>query len=523
MTKRITFLLIALGVSAHAWAQEEGDALRYSRLTTGGTARTQAIGGAAGSLGGDITASHVNPAGIGFFKTSEVVITPGFFFRSNSASYLGSTADEKKSGGMLGNAGIVFGLPIRKTSSKWRNMAFAIDYNRLANFNNTFRLSGVNTTSSYSDRWVEELNRGNNPVPFDNATLDYPLGASLALNTYVIDAEFDGSGNATKYVSGVPIGAAGIQQQDLVKEKGGQSEFSLALGSNYNDQWYFGASLNFPTIRYERTRTFAEDDLSGDNNNNFAYFEHSETLKTDAVGFNAKLGAIFAPMPSLRIGVSYHTPSWYSMRDQSYARVQTDLEGFAPPSGPVNYPLWQDTEELTDGYPVEYEYNLQTPGRAMGSISYIFGTNADVAQQHGFITADVEYVNYGAAKFKFNKGSEGDRDFARRLNQSIDNIYKSAVNFRVGGEMKFTVLAVRAGFAYYGSPYQNADSNADGSMSKISGGLGYRNKGFFADLTYVHTLAKDTYRPYSLTAQTVAPATIDISGGNVVATIGFKF
>ena len=229
-------------------------------------------------------------------------------------------------------------------------------------------------------------------------------------------------------------------------------------------------------------------------------------------------------MPSLRLGLAYHTPSWYSMRDQSTARVQADLEGFRPPNDP-NYtnPIWQDTEELTDGYPVEYEYKLQTPSRAIGSISYIFGTNADVSKQHGFITADVEYVNYAGAKYNFNKGTAGDQDFARSLNRSIDELYKGTMNFRVGGEMKFTVLAVRAGFAYYGSPYENTASGADGSMKKISGGLGYRNKGFFADLTYVHTLASDTYQPYRLSSTAVAPAAVDLSGGNILATVGSKF
>ncbi|WP_343704010.1 hypothetical protein [Chitinophaga sp.] len=518
MNKRITFLLIALGVSAHGWAQDEGDALRYSRLTTGGTARTQAIGGAAGSLGGDITASHVNPAGIGFFKTSEVVFTPGFYFRSNSASYLGTNADESKSGAMLGNAGIVFGIPASRNNSKWRNLAFSLDYNRLADFNNTFRLNGVNTTTSYSDRWVQDLNNNGSPIPFDNATGDYPLGASLALNTYLIDAELDPNGNLTGYFSGVPIGAAGIQQQAIVKEKGGQNEFSLALGGNYADQWYMGVSLNFPTLRYERNRTWAEDDLSGDTNNDFSYFEYTENLKTDAVGFNAKLGAIYAPMPSLRIGAAFHTPTWYSMRDQSSANVQVDTEGYQPDGRSER---WQSTGDLLDGYPVEYEYNLKTPWRALGSVSYIFGTNADVSQQHGFLTADVEYVNYASAKYKFNKGTASDREFADRLNQSIENMYKSTVNVRVGGEMKFTVLAVRAGFAYYGDPYEN--STVDASIKKISGGVGYRNKGFFADLTYVHTLAKEAYQPYVLRDAAVAPATIDMSGGAVMATIGFKF
>ena len=44
------------------------DALRYSFYPQNGSARNLAIGGAMGSLGGDITATYVNPAGLGFYK-----------------------------------------------------------------------------------------------------------------------------------------------------------------------------------------------------------------------------------------------------------------------------------------------------------------------------------------------------------------------------------------------------------------------------------------------------------------------
>lgn len=505
--------MIALGVSAQAWAQDEADALRYSRLTTGGTARTQAIGGAAGSLGGDITATHVNPAGLGFFRTSEVVITPGFNFRTNKQNYLGTATDANNNNFTLGNLGIVFGMPTSNSSSGWRNVAFSLDYNRLADFNNKLYIDGVNTTTSYVDRWVNRLNNNGSPLSFNDAASIDPLGASLAFNTFLVDTI---NGGYATWVD--PTAPGGIRQRDRVSTEGGLNEFSLGMGANYSDKLYVGLSLNFPTLRFERTRTFAEDDLSGNNNNDFAYFEHTERLKTDGVGFNAKLGAIYAPVPNVRIGAAFHTPTWYNMRDATTARVQVDTEGYQPDGQSERY---QDTEELTDGLPVEYEYSLQTPWRAMGSFSYIFGTDPDVKQQHGFITADVEYVDYASAKYRFNKGTEGDRDFARQLNSSMDNLYKGAVNVRVGGELKFNVIAVRAGYAYYGSPYQNSDIKAN--TQKISGGLGYRNKGFFADLTYVHTLTKDEYQPYTLAGSKIAPATVDGTVGSVLMTVGFKF
>ncbi len=252
-------------------------------------------------------------------------------------------------------------------------------------------------------------------------------------------------------------------------------------------------------------------------NNDFEWYESQDMLSTDATGFNAKLGIIYAPMPSLRVGVNFHTPTWYSMHDTYSARVTSRMEEQG------NHTV--RTEDLFDGFPMEYDYSLRTPYRAGGSVSYIFGTNADVKQQHGFITADVEYVDYASSKYKFNKGNVDDRDFANRLNRTIQDSYTGAVNVRVGGELKFNIFAVRAGFAYYGNPYNSDLTDTDGSIKRASGGVGYRNKGFFTDLTYVHTLSsKSVYNPYVLSGEFKAPtADVDMSGGNVVLTVGFKF
>ena len=64
------------------YAQEPADALRYSWLTQNGTARNQAVGGAGASLGGEFSSLFINPAGLGFYKTNEFVITPGYALKS---------------------------------------------------------------------------------------------------------------------------------------------------------------------------------------------------------------------------------------------------------------------------------------------------------------------------------------------------------------------------------------------------------------------------------------------------------
>ena len=68
----------------YAYAQVPEDAIRFSWYPQNGTARTLAIGGAIGSLGGDITSNFVNPAGIGFYKTNEATISGGYVFKKGT-------------------------------------------------------------------------------------------------------------------------------------------------------------------------------------------------------------------------------------------------------------------------------------------------------------------------------------------------------------------------------------------------------------------------------------------------------
>ena len=79
----------------------------------------------------------------------------------------------------------------------------------------------------------------------------------------------------------------------------------------------------------------------------------------------------------------------------------------------------------------------------------------------------------------------------------------------------------RLGFSYYSDPYK--ESELKGKKMYLSGGLGYRNKGFFLDLTYVHSLTDDINMPYRLNDKANTFATIKGTGGNIAVTAGVKF
>ena len=154
----------------------------------------------------------------------------------------------------------------------------------------------------------------------------------------------------------------------------------------------------------------------------------------------------------------------------------------------------------------------------MGSASYVFREVENVKRQRAFITADVEYINYRSATFTAADNNIDTKNYFTDLNAAIKQQYKGALNVRVGGELKFNTIMFRAGGAYYGNPYKNEKAD----RVKLSGGLGYRDKGFFADLTYVYAMNKDVSYPYRLQDKPNDPASLKNNAGNIVATIGFK-
>lgn len=513
MYNRILMILTGLSlVYGVASAQDESDALRYSYLTPGGTARMQASGGTGIALGGDPGDLTLNPAGIGFFKTGDFSFTPGFQSVTTKANYLGEAQSDNKNNLYVQQLGLIFASDKRSnSSSKWQNFSFGLGLNRLANFNRNVYFQGVNSQSSYSEKYLEQLvgDQVSNP---NDAAANYPYGASLAFNTYLIDTTQNAAGAVNGYQSYVPVGS-GIVQENSISTKGGINEFALAVAGNYDNRLYLGLSLGIPSLKYKRTNTYSESLAQANGGNGFQSFQVSDYLSTDGVGFNGKFGLVYVINPKVRIGAAFHSPTVYSLHDTYTTTMTTNTGNFQGT-------LQQSSTDLNDGYPGDYDYSLTTPWRAMGGISVVFGASPD-AVRHGFLNVDYEFVNYAAARFHFNSSSAtaDDKAAANALNQSISSMYKGASNVRVGGELKFNIFSARAGFDWMGSPY--ADADIKGDQTRYSGGVGVRTHGFYADLTYIYSTQQDSYYPYLLQDKAVSPAALQYNASNVVFTIGF--
>lgn len=504
-------------VCFHAFAQAPDDILKYSYFPQHGSARNIAIGGAMGSLGGDISAMYVNPAGLGLYKTKEVVISPGFQLNNNKADFRGTSLSSSKNGFDLGLTGIVIGT--QGKYSRNHSEAFGIAINQTANFNNTIKYSGQNDLSSYSEQFAEEISKnGYTPDQLLNTESVVPFGSSLAYYTHLVEVPYD-SATGQYSVYGTPeqiLQNGGIlNQTKAVATTGGIYEVALSYAANANDKFYYGFTLGIPIVTYTRNNFFREEDGTGNASNGFNYSEWNDKLKTNGYGLNAKLGLIFKPTDFVRLGLAIHTPTYYTLTDEESSNMTTSfvapVETFAVTSA-----------QFTNGGIGSTRYLSTSPWRFIASGSYVLHETSDVQQQRGFLTADIEYVTYGAAKYKSDgQLQDGSQDaYYASVNSVIKTYYKGAFNFRAGGEVKFNTIAVRLGAAYYGNPYQ--DKAITSSTTQLSGGLGYRNKGIFIDLTYAEYLNKDVNFPYRLQDKANTFATYKNNRGNVLLTVGFK-
>ena len=277
--------------------------------------------------------------------------------------------------------------------------------------------------------------------------------------------------------------------------------------------------LVFPVVYYKSNTTFIETDTSSNKFNGFKSFTYNDNFKTTGVGGNLKLGVIYRPKDYIRLGLAVHTPSFYLLKDTRTVDLSNQIET----STGKDTTYFETSKTYTDGQPGEASYYQTTPWKVIISASYVFREIQDTRKQRAFITADIEYLNHRGSRFSNNNEDPTDQESAynKALNKVVKQDFKGTFNFKVGGELKFNTIMGRLGFAHYGNPYK--DKALKGNHTLLSGGLGYRNKGFFIDLTYIYNITKDVNMPYRLEDRANTFATINQEQANVVATVGFKF
>jgi len=489
------------------------EALVFSRIKPGGSARIQAMGGAQVSLGGDYSSAFSNPAGLGMFNRSDLSISPGMNFSKTNSKYLGNESADSRSNFFLQGISGVLHKNAPTEDKSFLGGSFAFTFNHTNNFNSNFNYEGVNTDNSIVNYFI------NDASGYQPSELNIPKGSysnnstGLAYSTYLLDLAPNTGSTYESPVASAYIPRTDVHQQENVQTKGSQRQWSLAYGANFSDKIFIGGGVGFTSIRYERNTTFTESNYHYKNNPTFnplTSMQLAEDLVINGSGVNATLGAIARPVDMIQVGLSYTTPTLYQLVDTYSGSMNSAWNNFDYYGDGSKILTPADGYQYTDN--VESDYTLHTPGKLNLGVTAFF-------QKKGLITADVEMVNYGNARY--SSPTPGLVSYSQE-NDAIKLIYKSVFNYRVGGEYRLKDFRLRAGYSYMSDPYTSSiQSGVNNAISSITSGVGYRGQKFYIDMAAIFSSGNTPYRPYAVNSSTSPLVIVQNKNTTLMLTLGF--
>src|ERR1700741_2161965 len=430
MKKILPVLLLCL--ITKIYGQNDLDVMRYSQTGIGGDARFVGMAGSFGALGANLSCINYNPAGLGLYLKGEWNITGGMRFGTVTANHYGTSTPDYKAGLVLPQMGFVKAIekdnPFTTEREKNRNKdwsrrtAFALAYNKIANFSYNTNIQADVFNTSITHDFVREANGHKN----EQLSTFYE---GAAWQTYLIN-EYNVGG--TQYWAMVDPNTI-VKQTKTISVVGGVGEYSFALSHAVDNKFYLGGSFNVVRAKFTYDGKLEEKD----DKDTIAWFKSmyfQEIIQSSGVGVNLKMGMIYRASPSLRLGASVHTPTRISMTDsyQNTCYADYDSDSLTPTEIRGQDFTFSDTGK--------FRYKVVTPIRATASVAYLAGKILAV-------NADYEYVNYSQGSLQSTPMVFAD------VNRSIRSTYKSTGNIRVGVEANIKPVVLRVGFASYGSPF----------------------------------------------------------------------
>lgn len=443
------------------------------------------------------------------------------------------------------------------------NVNFGFTYNKVASFNRKFKGSVPGLKTSMSNYIAGICNSYNltaddvtetstyNPFYPGAGSKTIPWIAIMGYESYLTDPDAlkDGTQWYGQYGDGTS-GTGGFS----VTEKGSIDEYNIALGGNINNFLYWGMDFGITSIDYRISSVWGESlENAYVYNPNASRTEQCtsqwamyDNYKVSGTGFNFKLGFILKPIQEFRIGLAFHTPTYYNLTEY-YTDSHIDF----------NYPF--TTGYSYADYCDPYDFSFRTPWRVIASMAGVIANRLIVsadyewnstngmrfgdAKDYGYYDPwyDWDYPYWSQAKSGARDWTpaQSDNDIA---NSAIKNIYKDTNTIRLGAEFRVVPsFSIRAGYSWSSSPIKSEVKNGevyvpgtglmsnytlDNQTSYITCGLGYKNKGFYADLAYVYKHQESEYFPYSpdlYEPQTAAKSKLTFNKSQIALSIGFKF
>jgi len=368
--KKLFFLiggiLSSLAINAQVLSYTEAGVL-FASEDINGTARFNAMGGAFGALGGDVSASDINPAGLAVFKSTQFSGTLGTNNTNTLTNFYFTEVDNNTNNLDLTQIGgvLVFNGGRNASSNK---IAIGFNYSISKNFENSWTAEG--TASDINGNIIAPL------TDFYDPTIIYPNHNGQTFRNF---------------------------------SDGTNRKLSLTFASQPNDKLYVGASLvTYSLDHYQNT--IAEEFNSDDTGNTFDILAEEE-LFTVGSGVAFNIGFIAKPIQEIRLGLAYQSPTWYELSEES---VIYDDELFT--NGQADGLAGAESRNF-------FDYSLVTPSKLTGSFAYLLG-------REGLISFDYAYKNYQNIKLRpNNEFTQENQDFNNLLKGSSQ--FKVGAEWRI--------------------------------------------------------------------------------------------
>lgn len=436
-------------------------AILFSQNDQNGSARFVAMGGAFGALGGDVTALSINPAGVSVFNGSHAALAFQSRNTDYQTTYYGNSLTTQQDYFDISSAGAVFTFE-DSNSGDWSKFGLGINYRILADFDNNFIASGNSGVATFDSY----------PLDMNSTPIVYDIGQNQTFfNTY--DGEI--------------------------------SELNLTFGGTFQDKLHIGAGLNFYDLNFAQFATLTEENTDGNGNTlNANFYQENFTAGT---GFSISAGLIYKASKSLRLGLSYQSPTWYTEMIEDTNIANNDgffgITEISVSEDPQNF-----YQNFTGGFAPRQAlaYTYRTPSKLTASAALVFGKS-------GLISLD-----YISQNFQGLNLTSGNADFSSE-NQFFDNNLRRTNSLNLGTEWRFDRLSLRAGYRYQESPDANAiDSD---NLQSYSAGVGYNFGSFKLNLAYSNSTRTGLYNFYPQ-FPSVEAAELDIDNRIITAGISIN-
>ena len=453
--------------------QSISDAINWSFENESGNARYQSMAGAFGALGGNLSAISNNPASSAVFELSRFGVSL-VVNNNNSDAIYNNNKNSLSSENSNYQAGLVYVFK-NYGNGNLNKFSIGVNFQSIANFNDEIKISGrskksvdnffinnslgvnVNNISVGSNESV----RGVYKWLGDNIGY-YAQQAFLGYQSYLLDYDSETSSftSLAKYENGV-------DHDHSIFSSGFNNKASLNLSWQYKGNFYWGINLNFHDILVEKELRHVESNFDSDSP--ITDIDFRNYLTTNGSGISIQGGLIYK-LKSIRLGLSYTTPTYYSFEDNLEQYIKTS-------SVDVDGNIFTD---IVDPQIINlYDYDFRSPSKLSFSVASIINNMI-------IISADLVSKDYSNSKFKHDNDG-----LYNGLNSAIGKNLASVLDYKIGTEIKLNQFSLRGGLKTSNNPYNTKEKKYITSQTI---GLGYDFNGSTLDFAVINSKYNYNYQ-----------------------------